>query len=93
MNHPNARFAPLNLFSSFVSNYEKENIANAISNVNPPAVYLRGKPKFRKLPKSRNLATRTQLVDFVDAETHFIFDNLNFGQSFLNLPYTDWHLN
>ena len=72
------RYAPFNLFSEFVSDFEKQSIANAIFNANPPLVYLKGKPKFRKLPNSKVFALRTQLIDLVGSEPHFFLDILQF---------------
>ena len=45
------------------------------------------------MEKYKWTATRTQLVDFVGTESHFIFDILNFDKVWLNLPFTEWHLN
>ena len=87
------RYTSFNLFSEFVSNFEKQIIANAILDANPPQVYLKGKPKFKKLPNRKVLATRTELVDFVGSESHFMFDVLNFDKTWLNLSFNEWHLN
>ena len=84
--------APFNLFCEKISNNEKQIIATTIRNFNPPNEYKLGKPKKVTLPKSRVLATRLQLSDFVKNESHFVFDVLNFDKTWLDLPFSEWSL-
>ena len=75
----NQCYAPLSLFSKNVSNDEKAEIALKLSKVKPPKKYSSGYPMpvpLAQLTLEAGLALK--LLDFVDNESLFMFDALDF---------------
>ena len=77
----NMEYAPFFLFSEFVSDREKHEIATALNNVRPPAQYKGGYPSEVKLSRRPHLARNYKLASFVKSGSHFIFDTMNFDKS------------
>ena len=86
----NMEYAPFSLFSEFVSDDEKLEIATALNNVRPPAQYKGGYPSEVKLSIRPHIARNYKLSSFVKPGSHFIFDTMNFDKSRLSLPVNDW---
>ena len=86
----NMEYAPFSLFSEFVSDQEKLEIATALNNVRPPAEYKGGYPSEVKLSVRPHIARNYKLSSFVKSGSHFIFDTMNFDKTWLSLPVNDW---
>ena len=86
----NMEYAPFFLFSEFVSDREKHEIATALNNVRPPAQYKGGYPSEVKLSVRPHIARNYKLSSFVKSGSHFIFDTMNFDKTWLSLPLNDW---
>ena len=88
----NQEYVPLSLFSSNISDQEKELIAKKLSKVNPPKKYESGYPMPVQLPQNKKGLER-KLSDSIMDGSLFLFDQLGFGKDWLSMPITAWESN
>ena len=87
----NQCYAPLSLFSKNISNDEKAEIALKLSKVKAPQKYSSGYPTPVPLSElTLSAALALKLSDFVDTESLFMFDALDFKKDWLNKPVHTW---
>ena len=84
------RFIPFCLFSELISDEEKQEIALALINVNPPLEYKGGKPEVVQLSSTENVVERYRLSQFIKSGSHYIFDVLGFDKTWLDQPVANW---
>ena len=88
----NQEYVPLSLFSSNVSDREKESIAKKLREVIPPQEYESGFPMPVELPQNTKGLGR-KLSDSIMNGSLFLFDQLGFGKDWLYMPPTAWEIN
>ena len=84
------RFIPFCLFSELISDEEKQEIALALINVNPPLEYKGGKPEVVKLSTNENVVERYRLSQFIKSGSHYMFDVLGFDKTWIDQPVANW---
>ena len=75
---------PFALFSSRLSDKQKQDIATQLYVTDKPDSFRRGKPLFQKV------TGKTTLVDLIGPESHFLFDVLSIGSDLLLEPVESW---
>ena len=88
----NQEYAPLSLFSTHVSDREKELIAKKLTKVTPPQQYEKGYPNPVELPQNMKGLER-KLSDSIMDGSLFLFDQLGFSKDWLYMPTTAWEIN
>ena len=84
----NDEYVPLSLFSDKVDDHEKAQIAKNLSKIRPkpPHEYLGGKLELVKLNPKRAY----NLSDFIGSESLYMFQVLNFENTWLRKPVAEW---